>query len=127
MQQIWAEYLEKYRAGERWHLDSHTKALLSDTNAAHRVVDPIRERIITMFDWASVDWAELAHGENRRAHPNLQWMTATDICIRIGLDRPSKADATRAGSVTSELNRATFRKSNGAKLLAVPGLRLGGL
>lgn len=125
MQQVWAEYQAKYQAGERWHLDATTKALLAESNADHRVIDPIRERILTRFDWASDGRAAL-NGDGWRAHPKTQWMTATDICLRIGLDRPNRSDATRAGSIISELNKATFRRSNGAKLLAVPPATHGG-
>jgi putative DNA primase/helicase len=126
MQQIWAEYQARYQAGDRWHLDSSTKALLAESNADHRVIDPIRERILTRFDWAAVDWTALA-GDEWRSHPKTQWMTATDICLRIGLDRVTRVEATRAGSIISELNKATFRKSNGIKLLAVPPINCGGL
>jgi hypothetical protein len=123
MQQVWAEYQTKYQAGERWHLDRATKALLAESNADHRVIDPIRERILTLFDWSAIDQAALA-GDSWRTHPKTQWMTATDICLRIGLDRPNRSDATRTGSIISELNKATFRRSNGAKLLAVCRRRL---
>jgi len=126
MQQVWAEYQAKYQAGDRWHLDRATKVLLAESNADHRVIDPIRERILTRFDWASDSWAVLT-GDDWRTHPKTQWLTATDICLRIGLDRPTRSDATRAGSIISELNKATFRKSNGAKLLAVPPINCGGL
>ena len=122
MQQIWAQYLTKYLAGERWHLTPETKALLNVANEVHRAIDPIRERILTRFDWSSVNWENVS--EDNRSIAN--WMTATDICISIGLERPTRADATRAGSVVSELNRASFRKSNGAKLLGVPAQRGGG-
>lgn len=119
MQQVWAEYRVRYLAGERWYFDAATKAELAESNSAHRAVDPIRERILTTFDWSAIDWAN-ADPESLKRHASVTWLTATDVCLRIGLDRPSKADATRAGSIVSELNRVSFRKSNGAKLLAVP-------
>ena len=59
------------------------------------------------------------------AAADVQWLTATDVCTFIGIDRPTKSDATRAGSILRELNRVTSRKSNGIHLLAVP-TKLGG-
>jgi hypothetical protein len=125
MQQIWAEYRVRYLAGERWYFDAATKAELAESNSAHRAVDPIRERILTTFDWSHIDWASM-DVERLKNTPGIKWLTATDICFRIGLDRPSKSDATRAGSIVSELNRVSFRKSNGAKLLALPPMARGG-
>ena len=121
VQQIWAEYLAKYLAGERWHLSPETKDLLNEANEAHRAIDPIRERILTEFDWSSVIWETVSEDDRGRVN----WMTATEICNRIGLDRPTRSDATRAGSIVCNLNRATSRKSNGVKLLGVP-TQLGG-
>jgi putative DNA primase/helicase len=121
MQQVWAEYLVRYRASERWHLRAETKAALNASNADHRVVDPLRERIQTAFDWAKVE------GENWHSKPNVVWLTATDVCIRVGVTHPSRADSTRAGAIVVALNNKVFRKSNGAKLLALPALTGGRL
>lgn len=114
MQQVWAEYLARYRAGERWHLNAETKAALNLSNADHRVVDPLRERIQTSFDWGIIE------AENWHARPNVLWLTATDVCMRIGISHPSIKDSTRAGAIVSALNGKVSRKSNGAKLLAIP-------
>jgi predicted P-loop ATPase len=114
MQQIWAEYFVKYQAGERWHLTAEIKAALNLSNADHRVIDPLRERIQTTFDWGRVQ------GDIWHAQAQVLWLTATDVCIRIGLQNPSKNDSTRAGAIVSSLNGRVSRKSNGAKLLALP-------
>ena len=116
MQQIWAEYLTRYQAGERWHLAPETKAALKLSNTDHSVVDPLRERIQTTFDWGKVE------GENWHEKTNVLWLTATDVCIRIGISHPSKTDSTRAGAFVSSLNNRVSRKSNGAKLLALPAV-----
>jgi len=114
MQQVWAEYLAKYQAGERWHLSAETKAALNLSNTDHSVVDPLRERIQTSFDWVRVE------GDNWHEKTQVLWLTATDVCIRIGIAHPSKTDSTRAGAIVSALNNRVSRKSNGAKLLALP-------
>lgn len=116
MQQIWAEYMARYLAGERWHLTPETKAALNVSNADHRVIEPLRERIQTSFNWSKVE------GENWQAQTGVMWLTATDVCLRVGIPHPSKTEATRAGAIVSDLNNRVSRKSNGAKLLALPPL-----
>ena len=132
MQQVWAEYLALYQAGERWHLDPDTLAELNASNLDHTATDPLRERIATGFDWAGVDWARVDPA-NHRAFPAVAWMTATDVCVSVGIQHPTKAESTRAGGVVRELQRISGsleqgnleRKSNGSKLLAVPEQRNG--
>lgn len=126
MQQVWAEYRARYIAGERWHLDAGTKAELNASNVDHTAIDPLRERILTQLNWTTVAW-ETIDPDNWRAFPQVQWMTATDICCLIGIDHPTRNEATRVGAIVSELNRVSgqgiSRRSNGAKLLAVPTAR----
>lgn len=136
MQQVWAEYLARYKAGERWHLSPEAKAALNASNVDHTAVDPLRERIATRFDWASVDWPSV-DPDNWRAFPAVSWMTATDVCMAIGIDKPTRAESTRVGAIVRDMQRAKDRvsaqgipplldrRSNGAKLLAVPTKRVG--
>jgi putative DNA primase/helicase len=127
MQQVWAEYMTMYRAGERWHLDVQTLAELNSSNLDHTAVDPLRERITTGLDWGSVDWSTI-DPSNYQAFPQVGWLTATDLCIKVGIERPTKAESTRAGGIVRDLHRVSAggkqgnleRKSNGVKLLAVP-------
>jgi hypothetical protein len=127
MQQIWAEYYAMYMAGERWHLDAETKAALNASNIDHTAVDPLRERIATRFDWDSVDW-DTVDPDNWRAFPQVLWLSATEVCVLSGVERPTRVEATRTGGIVRDMQRVSgrvsldtlHRKSNGAKLLAVP-------
>jgi putative DNA primase/helicase len=108
MQQVWAEVYETaYRAGEGWLLTSNELSALNAHNKDYEVLDPIRERLLTRFDWQANDmlW---------------RWMTATDIMLEIGFDRPTRADVTQCGQIVSELNGGKVRKSNGKRLSRVP-------
>jgi hypothetical protein len=127
MQQIWAEYYAMYLGGERWHLDAETKAALNASNIDHTAVDPLRERIATRFDWDSVDW-DTVDPDNWRAFPQVLWLPATEVCVLSGVERPTRVEATRTGGIVRDMQRVSgrvsldtlHRKSNGAKLLAVP-------
>ena len=108
MQQVWAEVYETaYRAGEGWFLTSNELSALNAHNKDYEVLDPIRERLLTRFDWQANDmlW---------------RWMTATDIMLEIGFDRPNRADVTQCGQIVGELNGGKVRKSNGKRLSRVP-------
>lgn len=130
MQQVWAEALTLYRAGERWNLDAETLAELNASNVAHTIVEPLKERIQTGFDWESVKWSTVDPKEWRNC-PDVVWLTATDICMAVGIDRPTRAESTRAGAIVRELHRLSgqvipqgiTRQANGTRLLAVPKVR----
>jgi hypothetical protein len=108
MQQVWAEVYETaYKAGEGWFLTADELAALNAHNKDHEVLDPIRERLLTRFDWQANDlmW---------------RWMTATDIMLEIGFDKPNRADVTQCGQIVGELNGGKVRKSNGKRQSRVP-------
>lgn len=109
-QQFWAQVLVMWRAGELSHfLDDETVRDLATHNEGFTVTDPIIERIGTGFPWdaedETVEW---------------QWMTATQILAKVGIDRPLKSDVSRVGSVVRKFNGGKAKRSNGIRLLAVP-------
>lgn len=107
MQQVWAEVYAMYQQGESWYLTPEEMAALNGHNKDYEVLDPIRERLQTRLDW--------------QASPAVwRWMTATDIMMEIGFDRPTRADVTQCGQIIQELNGAQRKKSNGKTLSAVP-------
>jgi hypothetical protein len=107
MQQLWAEVLALYRAGERWYLDQNDVAELNDHNADYTVVDPIDERLGQGFDWAAqpVHWV---------------WMTATQALQHCGIKDPTKANTIAASIALKKLNGAQRKKVNGRIVFAVP-------
>ena len=136
MQQVWAEYLNKYRRGERWFLEATTLDALNQTNLDYTVTEPLRDLICSKFDWQSVDWSSVNPGA-WRDFKDVGWLTATAICEKVGCIKPNRAEATRAGAIVREMQQLNSkvigssrkeisRSSNGAKLLAVPKKMLGG-
>ena len=127
--------MHMYEQGERWHLDEVTLTELNVSNVDHTRIDPLREQIATHFDWRSVPWAAV-NPSTWQAFPDVKWLTATDVCISAGLDRPSRAESTRAGTIVRQLQLANvsstgvinfkpvLRKSNGVTLLGVPAKTL---
>lgn len=132
MQQVWAEYMHMYRNGARWHLDPQTLAELNSENERFTAVDPLREKIATRWDWSGTDWSKVDPVNWRGCTAVVTWKTASDVCQAIGIERPTRSEATRAGTIVRQL-QATHgqchlqchldqleRRANGTRLLAVP-------
>lgn len=107
MQQVWAEFYALWRAGEGYYLTPDEMAELNEHNESYTAVDPVEDRILTRLDWqaASTTW---------------RWSTATDILIDIGIDRPTRADATTCAAKMRKLNGDQGKRSNGKNLLLAP-------
>ncbi|MGO4521145.1 VapE domain-containing protein [Dyella sp. 2RAF44] len=89
MQQLWAEVVVHYKRGEQWWLTEEENDALNEVNKEHEAIDPIRERLMTAFDFEST-----ARDKE---------MTATDVLLAIGEDRATKATATHMSELLREL------------------------
>ena len=108
MQQVWAEVLTMYQAGEQWWLTPEENAALGILNAEHEAVDPVEEMIGRAFDW------EALPGMGRRE------MTASEVLVAIGFDKPNKSQATHASKVLKKLCGGDPRKSGSRRLFNMP-------
>ena len=107
MQQVWAEVLELWKSGERWHLSMAETGVLGEHNEDFTAVDPIDERIGAAWAWGDdvVDW---------------DWVTSTDVLIKIGIKDPGKHQTIAAARALKRLNGGQRKKSNGRVLFAIP-------
>jgi hypothetical protein len=106
MQQLWAEVLKLWQSGEKFNLDQAEVAELNEHNQAFTVADPIEELLLGKFNWREFD--------------SWEWLTATEVLIKIGVTQPTKKQTITASSVLRKANGGRHRKSNGRSLLAVP-------
>lgn len=111
MQQLWAEVLELWRAGETWALDRHEVEMLNETNLEFTAIDPIEERLCTSFEWP----------DSPTQDQPWEWVTASEAVIRVGVANPTKAQTIIASRVLRRLNGDQRRKSNSKIVFAVPG------
>lgn len=108
MQQVWAEVYERlFLKGEGWYLTEAEMRLLNAHNEGFEALDPVTEKCQTTFDWQAPE-------------SSWRWLTATDIMLEMGFDRPSRADTTRCGMVIVRLNNNQRRRANGKNLQLVP-------
>lgn len=104
MQQLWAEFYTLWKGGENHYLSAEVEALLNESNDEFQTIDPIEERITHSFNW--------------NASPSLWgWLTATEITIKAGFDRPTKGDVNAASAFVKTLNGEKTKKSDGKRLL----------
>lgn len=90
VQQLWAEVLTLFRAGETWHLSRDELDVLNAHNREHESINPIHDLIDRAFRWddAKTQWATP--------------MRATEICLAAGIERPSKLDVNAAASFVTQ-------------------------
>ncbi len=109
MQQLWAEVLDHFELGEQYHLTPEENAALTALNADHEAVDPIEEMISAHFDWQDI------------VRP--MRMSATEVLIEIGFDKPNRAQATHASKVLRTLTKGDAKKSGSHRYFELPAAK----
>lgn len=109
MQQLWAEVLELHRQGHQHWLTADELAALNESNREHEAVDPVEELIAQHFDWS--------------ASYTQRPMTATEVLVAIGFDRPTKLQANHCAQVLRKLTGKPPRKSGSRRVFDLPPKR----
>lgn len=107
LQQLWAQVYELYRSGEQWWLTPDEEVRLAKSNARYEQVDPLEEMLLDTF----------AIGD-----PAFQRMTSTEVLKAMGIDKPTRSQASRMGV----LLRQRFgepKRSNGRTMFNLPARR----
>jgi putative DNA primase/helicase len=107
MQQLWAEVLVLFKAGETYFLLPEEMDALNRSNEEFTVIDPILERLQSQLDWN----ADRSYWE---------WKSTTDILLSIGFERPSQSDCTKAAGYIRQLNGGASRRSGKGRFVLVP-------
>ena len=95
LQQLWAQALSLYRAGELWWLTREEDADLDDLNRYFEAGDEIEDLIAGGWNWDEYE---------RDLEANLGgWMNATAILKSCGMQNPTKMQVRRAGEVLRKL------------------------
>jgi putative DNA primase/helicase len=89
MQQVWAEVYDLYKEGVSWYLEADEVAHLNSHNEQFSAIDPVEQRIQEGLDWNEKEtlW---------------RWTTVTRLLIEVGVERPTHADTSRAGTALSK-------------------------
>jgi len=90
MQQVWAQvYAQFYLQGEQWHLTQEEQEQLDRANGQFREISPIEELLPLRFDLNVKPTTEL---------------TATQVLLHLGYDKPTRAQQLEAGAALKNLN-----------------------
>lgn len=107
-QQLWAEFKSIYNLGkESWHLTSTEIDQLNIYSEQFNVIEPVVEKLLKKYDFATCNkW---------------QQKMMSDICVDIGVEKPSKGDMQRLAAAIKKYNgNQTPKESNGKKYHWVP-------
>lgn len=100
MQQLWSEVHQWFEASEKWWLSPGEEARLEAGNSRHEQADPVAELILARYGGAT--------GTAREP------MTATQVLLAIGFDKPTKAHLNCAAKVLRGLFGEPRRTGKGA-------------
>lgn len=109
MQQVWAQLFDLYQNGEPWHLQPKESDLLENLNRDHEAVDPLEELILQTFDWESLIRSEQ--------------MTATDVLLAIGYDRPNRGQATQISQVLKRVTGKDPKRTGRGRFFELPPMK----
>ena len=91
MQQLFAQIAVEYEAGAQWWLTDVEELELALVNQDHRVVSLVRERLMAAID------IEAPPGEKTKP------MTAIDMLLEAGIDRPTNPQCRECGAILREI------------------------
>jgi hypothetical protein len=106
MQQAWAQAKMLYASGEQHNLTRDEMKRLNEMNSAFTEPSPIEELITTRFRWQQGVFYGTA-------------MTATDVLIAIGYDRPTTKQTRECGTILRKI-AGEPKKSNGRMVFQMP-------
>ena len=104
MQQVWAEVLTLFEAGEEWWLSRDQEQQLAGIHAMHQRPEPVRDLILGRLDIGA---------------PPERWVTAGDLLREMGIQRPTSTDCRVAATVLREY-WGESRYHRGRKVFCVP-------
>lgn len=95
MQQVWAEYKSLFDSGASYQLDEDEFKLLNESNKNYEVIEPLDEKIQTMFDWE---------------HHSRRFVTCSEILFEMGYEKPTRAETNKLATI---LNKIGLKKGEG--------------
>ena len=106
MQQAWSQAKRLWASGEQHRLTREELDRLNATNAEHQEPNTVEELILARFDWTSEQRSNL--------------LSATEVLLHIGFDRPTNPQAKSAGVVLRKLTGEEPHKSHGRMVFKMP-------
>jgi predicted P-loop ATPase len=120
MQQLWAEVLALYRAGEQTWLTPDENRKLGELNGERfQSIDPLEELVLEAFDFESVQH-DLPGFQSRPT----QWLSATSVLKALGINEPKKLQSNSMSALLKKLTGVESSKRSGQRVFPMPAKRL---
>lgn len=118
MQQVWAQAMYLHRNGFKHYLDEKEQASLNGSNTKFEQIDPLEEMILNTFE---VNVTYDGNGAPVYRYQPSEEMTATQVLIYAGIEKPTRSQTTVASAFLRKLTGAKpKRKSKGNVYLMPP-------
>lgn len=104
MKQIWAEVYQYWKEGFLTYLPQDIQFSVNQSNKEHEKIDPLKEKVLQFYNWSN---------EKRQA-------SATTVLEELGYKNPTRAEATRMGTILKEINGKEGKRTVKATLHEVP-------
>lgn len=106
VQQAWAQVKTLWAAGEQHRLTREEMERLNEANLHHTESNPIEELILTKFQWDGA--------------PCTSPLTATEVLVAIGYDKPNNKQAKDTGAILRKLTGGEPKKYGGRSVFMMP-------
>ncbi len=105
MKQVWAEVYHEWINGAKTYLPSELQNLVNEKNKDHEKIDPLKELLVTNYDWTSSTRREI---------------TSTDVLIELDFKKPSPTECNRMSKLIQEMTGNAPRRTKNARLHLMP-------
>ncbi|MDX5979582.1 VapE domain-containing protein [Vreelandella alkaliphila] len=119
MQQVWAQAMHLYRNGYKHYLDDSEQAMLNGSNTRYEQVNPLEEMIVNAFD-VNVTYDDSGMPRYQYDRSKGSDMTATQVLIHAGIEKPSHSQATVASTFLQKLTGTKARRSGKGNVYPMP-------
>lgn len=112
MQQLWAEMLHAWRAGEPHWFERGEMELINTSNERFAQEGGLSQRCRTFFPWE----------EAKRGHPDVLWVwrSVVDIASMLGAPHATTFERKELGATIGKLTKEKSQSRNGARFRRIP-------
>ncbi len=105
MKQIWSEVYHDWKNGGLTYLPNDIQQSVNKTNSQHERTDPIKEKLLTHYDWSSI---------------GRKWLTATQVMEELGYKNIDRSNITNRANFLIEINGSRGKRTHGVTKHEVP-------
>lgn len=122
MQQAWAQAKRLLDQGMKHYLSPEEEAMLNGSNTRFEEVDPLEEMILGTFE-VSILYDSVGNPVYQYDRAQGADMTATQVLIASGIEKPSRSQTTTAGAFLKKLTGSKPRRASAGNVYRMPPLK----